>query len=77
MFQDSDKTIRRAVMEAQAKSDGLRLLRAIDPTQAHGQEGTRVDPAKVAHEAGLDAGDVSAPIVTTTPCTTSSMRPPC
>jgi hypothetical protein len=47
-------------MEAQAKSDGLRLLRAIDSTQAHGREGTRVDPAKAAHEAGLDAGDVGS-----------------
>jgi hypothetical protein len=36
------------------------LLRAIDATQAHGQEGARVDPARAAHEAGLDLGDVSS-----------------
>ena len=49
---------------AQAKSDGLQLLRAINATQAHGQEGSRVDPTRAAHEAGLDVGDVG-----------SSMRP--
>ena len=42
------------------KNDGLRLLRAIDATQAHGQEGARVDPARAAHEAGLDVGDVGS-----------------
>jgi hypothetical protein len=36
------------------------LLRAIDATQAHRQEGARVDPARAAHEAGLDVGDVSS-----------------
>ena len=33
---------------------------AIDATQAHGLEGTRVDPTRAAHEAGLDAGDVGS-----------------
>jgi hypothetical protein len=51
---------RRPSIETQAKSDGLRLLRAIDATQAHGQEGTRVDPNRAAHEAGLDVGDVGS-----------------
>ena len=45
---------------AQAKSDGLQLLRAINETQAHGQEGSRVDPTRAAHEAGLDVGDVGS-----------------
>jgi hypothetical protein len=51
---------RRASITSQAKSDGLRLLRAIDSTQAHGQEGARVDPTRAAHDAGLDAGDVGS-----------------
>jgi hypothetical protein len=45
---------------AQAKCDGLQLLRAINETQAHGQEGSRVDPTRAAHEAGLDVGDVGS-----------------
>jgi hypothetical protein len=44
----------------QAMSDGLQLLRAINATQAHGQEGARVDPRRAAHEAGLDVGDVGS-----------------
>ena len=51
---------RRTTIETQAKSDGLRLLRAIDATQAHGLEGTKVDPARAAHDAGLDVGDVGS-----------------
>ncbi len=51
---------RRTTITAQAKSDGLQLLRAIDETQAHGQEGARVDPTRAAHEAGLDVGDVGS-----------------
>ena len=47
-------------MEAQARSDGLQLLRSINDTQAHGQEGARVDPTRAAHEAGLDVGDVGS-----------------
>jgi hypothetical protein len=34
----------------------MRLLRSIDATQAHRQEGARVDPSRAAHEAGLDVG---------------------
>ena len=45
-----------ATIEAQARHDGLRLLRTINDTQAHGQEGARADPTRVAHEAGLDVG---------------------
>jgi hypothetical protein len=51
---------RRTPIENQAKSDGLRLLRAIDSTQAHGLEGTRVDPNRAANDAGLDVGDVGS-----------------
>jgi hypothetical protein len=43
-------------IEAQARSDGLRLLRIINDTQAHGREGERTDPTRAAHEAGLDVG---------------------
>jgi hypothetical protein len=46
----------RSPIQARARSDGLRLLRAINDTQAHGQEGTRADPSRAAHEAGLDLG---------------------
>ena len=38
----------------------MRLLRATNETQAHGQEGARVDPSRAAHEAGLDVGDVGS-----------------
>jgi hypothetical protein len=55
-----DTRQRRTSIETQAKSDGLRLLRAIDAAQAHGPKGTRVDPARAAHEAGLDVGDVGS-----------------
>ena len=56
----TDELHRRISIETQAKSDGLRLLRAIAATQAHGLEGTRVDPARAAHEAELDVGDVGS-----------------
>jgi hypothetical protein len=49
-----------SAIKFRAKSDGLRLLRAIDETQAHGQEGVRADPARAAHEAGLEVGDVGS-----------------
>jgi hypothetical protein len=39
-----------------AKSDGLRLLRCINDTQAHGREGARVDPPRAAQEIGLEVG---------------------
>jgi hypothetical protein len=60
MFGGSDELQRRTAITAQAKSDGLQLLRAINETQAHGQEGSRVDPTRAAHEAGLDVGDVGS-----------------
>ena len=49
-----------SAIKFRAKSDGLQLLRAIDATQAHGQEGVRADPARAAHEAGLDVGDLGS-----------------
>jgi hypothetical protein len=60
MLGDSDELQRRISIKTRAKSDGLQLLRAIDATQAHGQEGARVDPSRAAHEAGLDVGDVGS-----------------
>jgi hypothetical protein len=39
-----------------AKTDGLRLLRCINDTQARGHEGARVDPPRAAQEIGLDVG---------------------
>ena len=39
MFVGSDELQKRTTITAQAKSDGLQLLRAINATQAHGQEG--------------------------------------
>jgi hypothetical protein len=56
----TDGLLRRTSIKTQAKSDGLQLLRAIDETQAHGQEGARVDPTRAAHDAGLDVGDVGS-----------------
>jgi len=49
-----------AIKTPRAKSDGLQLLRAINATQAHRQEGVRADPARAAHDAGLDVGDVGS-----------------
>jgi hypothetical protein len=46
----------RTTIRAQARSDGLRLLRTINQTQAHGEEGARADPTRAAHQAGLDIG---------------------
>ena len=46
----------RTTIKARARSDGLRLLRTINHTQAHGEEGARADPTRAAHEAGLDVG---------------------
>jgi hypothetical protein len=60
MFGGSDELQRRIGIKAQAKSDGLQLLRTINATQAHGQEGARVDPTRAAHEAGLAIGDVGS-----------------
>ncbi len=60
MAPGTDVPRRRPPIKSQAKSDGLRLLRAIDATQAHGLEGTKVDPNRAAHDAGLDVGDVGS-----------------
>jgi hypothetical protein len=46
----------RTTIQARARSDGLRLLKAINDTQAHRQQGARVDPSRAAHQAGLDLG---------------------
>jgi hypothetical protein len=46
----------RTTIKARARSDGLRLLRTINDTQAHGEEGARADPTRAAQEAGLDVG---------------------
>jgi hypothetical protein len=48
----------RTTIKAQGRSDGLRLLRTINDTQAHGQEGVRANPPRAAHEAGLDVGSL-------------------
>jgi hypothetical protein len=46
----------RTIIRARARSDGLRLLRTINQTQAHGEEGARANPPRAAHQAGLDVG---------------------
>ena len=46
----------RTTIKARARSDGVRILRIINDTQAHGEEGARADPTRAAHEAGLDVG---------------------
>jgi hypothetical protein len=43
-------TQRTTIQEAQARSDGLRLLKAINDTQAHGQQGTRADSSRATHK---------------------------
>jgi hypothetical protein len=43
-------------MQSRARIDGLRLLGAINDTQAHGEEGARADPTRAASEAGLEVG---------------------
>ena len=49
-------SIERTTIKAQTRSDALRLLRTINDTQAHGQEGARVYPPRAAQEAGLQMG---------------------
>ena len=49
-----------SAIKTRAKSDGLQLLRAINETQAYGQEGVRVDPSRAAHETRLNLGDVGS-----------------
>ena len=46
----------RTTIRSRARSDGLRLLRAINATQARGQEGARADPAMAAQGVGLEVG---------------------
>jgi hypothetical protein len=46
----------RITIQARARSDGLRLLKAINDTQAHGEAGARANPSRAAHEAGLGLG---------------------
>ena len=46
----------RTTIQAQSRSDALRLLRKINDTQAHGQEGARVYPPRAAQEARLQIG---------------------
>ena len=46
----------RDAIQARTRSDGLRLLRIINDTQAHGQEGARAYPPGAAQEAGLEDG---------------------
>ncbi len=46
----------RSTSQAQTRSDALRLLRAINDTQAHGQEGARAYPPRAAQQAGLEIG---------------------
>jgi hypothetical protein len=48
----------RTTIKAQARSDGLRLLRTINDIQAHGQEGARANPPRAAREAGLEVGSL-------------------
>jgi hypothetical protein len=43
-------------MRSRAKTDAIRLLAAINETQARGEEDARADPARAAHEAGLEVG---------------------
>jgi hypothetical protein len=43
-------------IQAQTRSDGLRLLRIINDNQAHGQEGAGAYPPGAAQEAGLEVG---------------------
>jgi hypothetical protein len=46
----------RATIQARTRSDGLLLLRTINDTQVHGQEGARAYPPGAAQEAGLEVG---------------------
>ncbi len=49
-------SIERTTIKARARSDGLRLLRTINDTQAYGEEGARANPTRAAQKAGLDVG---------------------
>src|ERR671912_2864368 len=56
LWKGKESEQRRTTIEAQARSNGLRLLRIINDTQTYGEEGARADPTRAAHEAGLDVG---------------------
>ena len=43
-------------MRARTRTDAIRLLAAINDTQAHDEEGARADPTRAAHEADLEVG---------------------
>jgi hypothetical protein len=45
-------------MRSRAKTDAIRLLAAINETQARGEKGARADPAMAAREAGLTVGSL-------------------
>jgi hypothetical protein len=62
-----------SAIKFRAKSDGLQLLRAIDATQAHGQEGVRADPTGPPTTPGWTLA-TSARIVTTAPWATFARR---
>jgi hypothetical protein len=63
----------RTTIRAHARNDGLSLLKTINDTQAHGQEGARADPSRAAHQAGW----MSAQSVTKMPWPISSGKPRC
>ena len=46
----------RDEIRVRARSDGLRLLRTINDTQAHGLGGAKAYPPRAAQEAGLEVG---------------------
>jgi hypothetical protein len=43
-------------MRDRTRNDALRLLRAINDAQTHGEEDARADPVRAAPEAGLQVG---------------------
>ena len=43
-------------MRSRAKTDAIKLLAAINETQARGEEGAKADPAMAARRAGLEVG---------------------
>ena len=48
--------LERSIIQSQARTDGLRLLRVVNDTQTFGEEGARADPTRAANEAGLEVG---------------------
>src|SRR5215208_6094459 len=66
-------SIERTTIQARARSDALRLLQAINDTQAHGDEG----PERILQEQPTKQAWRSAPSVTKMLWRTSSSRPRC